>query len=196
MATETCPLCESGTIVDRDTRLTRPYRNLASLTAAHDVSVPTCDSCGEQFFDRRTAEALKVALEAAFAERQRAIVARALPAITKWAPQREWERRLDLSAGYLSRLKSGKESSVALVTLLGVVARAPAEWADRIEDLWQTGGECRRRDTSVSGFRWFASNTTTLAIVASPLKDPPAGARATQFESNETFTYGNQRDAA
>ena len=71
MSAAACPLCERGEIVKRQTRLTRPFRHLSSLTAAYEIGVPTCNACGEQFFDRPTAEALSGALNTALVEKER-----------------------------------------------------------------------------------------------------------------------------
>jgi hypothetical protein len=49
---------------------------------------------------------------------------------------RQWEKRLGLSPGYFSRLKSGKESSVVLTTLLSLLAQAPARQWKQLETIW------------------------------------------------------------
>ncbi len=136
-----CPACERGDLVSRETRATMPFRHAPSVAPAWAVMVPTCTACGERFVDSATAKAWDEALAAGLAELQRRLVGEAISRLTTVRLQREWEKRLALSPGYLSRLKAGKETSVPLVTLLAMLAEAPAASWERVGQLWSDGAE-------------------------------------------------------
>lgn len=140
ITTDRCPACERGSIAPRKSIPVGVFRHLSKLPAAWEVEIPTCDTCGEEFIDRKVAAALDEAFEASLGELRKQMVESSLARMTEVLPQREWEHRLGLSPGYLSRLKGGKESSVALVTLLGIIGLAPRAWSEKIEALWLNGG--------------------------------------------------------
>lgn len=127
---KTCPACERGVLEPRETREPMPFRHAPAIVPAWAVDVPTCTACGEQFIDARTAKAWDEALAQGLAVHHRRLLTEAVERLGEVRAQREWEKRLGLSPGYLSRLKSGKECSVPLVTLLALLAEAPeAGWA-------------------------------------------------------------------
>lgn len=131
-----CPACERGVLEARPTRDAMPFRHAPSVVPAWSVDVPTCTVCGERFVDAKTAKAWDDALEAGLAESQRRILAEAVARLSEVRLQREWEKRLGLSPGYLSRLKAGKEGSVPLTTLLAILAEDPeVAWA-QVGRLW------------------------------------------------------------
>lgn len=131
-----CPACERGLLVARSTRDTMPFRHAPSVVPAWPVDVPTCTACGERFIDAKTAKAWDAALEEGLAMRQRRLLSEALDRLSDARMQREWEKRLGLSPGYLSRLKAGKECSVPLTTLLALLAEAPEAAWEHVGRVW------------------------------------------------------------
>lgn len=131
-----CPLCEKGTVTPVSMREPMPYRHFAALEPAWAVDVPTCDRCGERIINKATARALDASLEAALRKMQSILIEEALTRLETVKTHREWEKRLDLSVGYLSRLKSGKESSIALTTLLILLSQSPARSWERLNAIW------------------------------------------------------------
>ena len=131
-----CPLCEKGTISAVATREPMPFRHVVSLQPSRPIPVPTCDRCGERFIDTATARALDEALEEALLTLNQNLVADAIERLAAVHPERQWEKRLGLSPGYLSRLKAGKESSVALTTLLVLLGQSPTRQWSQFERLW------------------------------------------------------------
>jgi hypothetical protein len=113
-----------------------PFRHVAALKPAWPVRVPTCDRCHERFIDTATAGALDEALEASLIALNRALVDEAIARLATVHSERQWEKRLGLSPGYLSRLRSGKESSVALTTLLVLLSQSPARQWSHLDRLW------------------------------------------------------------
>lgn len=131
-----CPACEKGTVTPIPTQTPMPYRHVTALRPAWPVNVPTCDQCREQFINTATARSLDAALEAALQSRQTQLLSDAIERLGTVRTQRQWEKRLGLSPGYLSRLKTGKDGSVVLTTLLGLLGQAPARQWRQVEDLW------------------------------------------------------------
>lgn len=131
-----CPACERGQLVARPTLEAMPFRHAPSVVPAWPVNVPTCTSCGERFIDAKTAKAWDEALDEGLAVKQRRLLSEALDRLIDVRLQREWEKRLGLSPGYLSRLKSGKECSVPLTTLLALLAEAPQAAWERVGRVW------------------------------------------------------------
>lgn len=135
-----CPLCEKGTVSPVPSREPMPFRHVTALQPAWPVRVPTCDRCHERFINTATARALDEALEAALATLHRKLVVEAIERLGGVHTERQWEKRLGLSPGYLSRLKAGKESSVALTTLLVMLGQSPARQWSQIGALWSDSG--------------------------------------------------------
>lgn len=131
-----CPACERGLLVARPTRDAMPFRHAPAVVPAWPVDVPTCTACGERFIDAKTAKAWDKALEEGLALHQRRLLSEAVERLSDARLQREWEKRLGLSPGYLSRLKAGKECSVPLTTLLALLAEAPDAAWERVGRVW------------------------------------------------------------
>ena len=141
MKARRCPLCEKGTVGPLASEEPMPFRHVAALRPAWPVPVPTCDRCHERFINTATAKALDEALEAALVTLNRSLAAAAIGRLASVHTERQWEKRLGLSPGYLSRLKAGKESSVVLTTLLMLLSQSPARQWHHLESLWSTDSE-------------------------------------------------------
>ncbi len=131
-----CPACEQGRLIAVPSVAPMPFRHVPSLIPAWPVPVPTCEACGERFIDDATGKALDEALESALARKQHELLLGAIASLCTERTQRDWEKRLAISPGYLSRLKAGKESSVALTTCLVLLAQSPATAWDRVGQVW------------------------------------------------------------
>ena len=109
----------------------RRYRN-AALTLPADLLVPTCRRCRHQILSFEAIPELQVRLEATYradlCERASVEIAR----LSRRYSQHRVEVALDLSHGYLSRLRA-KDGvpSAALVSLLALLAEEP----DRLIEL-------------------------------------------------------------
>ena len=127
-----CPCCGRNAVfpVAQPGRMLR-YRN-AALTLPADLLVPTCRRCQHRLLSFEAMPELHARLEATF---RTELCERAAVAITRLGrthSQRSLEVALDLSQGYLSRLRA-KDGvpSAALVSLLALLANEPA----RLEEL-------------------------------------------------------------
>jgi len=135
-----CPACNKGSIVDlkKPGRRT-PYRNIPDLEIPAELAIPTCDHCGEEWVDAATSARLDDALKEAYQSVLPAKVENALRQLTEaGVTQQELERLLGLSVGYLSKLKSGKETSTQLIGMLMMLAAEPSVRVDELRELWRT----------------------------------------------------------
>lgn len=116
-----------------------PWKQFASLPVPADVQIPTCLNCGAEWIDRKTAAVLDAVLERAAAERLTKLAREALEVLGASMSQRDLESDLGLSAGYLSKVKHGKETpSAQLVGLLALLAARPAR-LDQLAHIWESG---------------------------------------------------------
>lgn len=140
MKNKTCPACNEGHIVDlAEAGRWMPFRNIPDLEIPDDLVIPTCDVCGEEWFDARTSARVDDALKAAY---QVAISTRAEGALRRLTgagfSQQQLERLLGLSAGYISKVKSGKETSSQLVATLMLLAADPISRVQELVSLWRS----------------------------------------------------------
>lgn len=139
MKTFICPTCNKGEVreVARAGRRMH-FRNIPDLEVPESVTIPTCSEpeCGEEWTDREVAARVDEAMKVAY---QAALTGKAEEAISslkkRKVPQRDLERLLGLSAGYLSKLKQGKETTAPLVAVLMLLASDPRR-VDELRSLW------------------------------------------------------------
>ena len=136
MKTFICPSCNKGEVreVARAGRRMH-FRNIPDLEIPADVPLPTCSKCGEEWTDGAVAARLDASMKAAY---QAALTGKAEEAIVRLkekVPQRDLERLLGLSGGYLSKLKQGKETTSPLVAVLMLLANR-LERVDELHELW------------------------------------------------------------
>jgi len=146
----TCPECRKGSIAPRAVPGRRtPFKNIPDLEIPASVSIPTCDACGEEWYDARTTELLQEALQSAYQEALAARATAAVDTLKASYTQQEIERRLGLSGGYLSKIKGGKDVSSPLVALLVLLAQDPGRLEDLRELLRMEPGVSERVTTHV-----------------------------------------------
>jgi hypothetical protein len=116
-----------------------PYRNMLALHVPATLAIPTCDSCGTEWIDGATAEALDAALEGAYIHELHRRLDAAIERITSMTsiPQRRLEQLLGLSEGYLSRLRTGRgDPSAQVVSALALLAQDPQARVQELDRLW------------------------------------------------------------
>lgn len=135
-----CRACGVGRVkplVNGDRRFS--YRTLENLRLREAVAIPTCDYCGAEWIDEPTAEAIDSGLQRVFRDELHARTNAALDSIVAVISQRQLERLLGLSQGYLSKLRAGeRDPSPDLLGLLGLIARDPAERIRELKEFWVT----------------------------------------------------------
>jgi len=112
---------------------------MSALAVPNTLAIPTCDHCGNEWIDPKTAEAIDEALQGAYAEElhkrlEAALVAIASAEIT----QRRLEQVLGLSLGYLSRVRAKRgDASAQLVSTLVLIAEDPKPRLSALDRAWQ-----------------------------------------------------------
>ena len=117
-----------------------PFKNMAALPVPASLAVPTCDYCGNEWIDPKTAKAIDEALQGAYADELHKRLEAALDAILAAADvsQRRIEQVLGLSPGYLSRVRSRRgDASAQLVSALALIAEDPRRRLKELDHVWQ-----------------------------------------------------------
>ena len=134
-----CPECGIGKIVPSKGpgRFAR-YKTMHKLEIPDDLLIPTCDNCGAEWIDEKTAGDLDKALDQAYRAELRSRAVEAIQEITKHVSQRKLESVLGLSQGYLSKLRSGdRDPSAELVSQLALISRDPKKRINELVMYWE-----------------------------------------------------------
>lgn len=118
-----------------------PFRNMAALSVPSTLAIPTCDRCGNEWIDPKTAQALDEALQGAYADELHKRLDAALDQILNTAEisQRRLEQLLGLSVGYLSRLRGRRgDASAQVVSVLALLAHDPKRRLRELDQLWDS----------------------------------------------------------
>jgi hypothetical protein len=137
--TSTCSRCGAKRSVRLQKRIGRSiaYRTLPALPLPEDVAIPTCSRCKAEFLDKATRKALAPLLARLYAAELRRRIQGAIEALSQVTSQRQIEKNLGLSQGYLSRLKAGAGTpSPALVLQLQQLALDPIPRLREVERIW------------------------------------------------------------
>lgn len=138
--TRLCGECGKRTVVPLAVAgRTSPWKHFPALPISADIEIPTCSSCGTEWIDRKTAERVDADLAKAAAALMSKVARDAIGVLGASMNQRDLETELGLSAGYLSKVKHGKETpSAALVGLLSLLAVRTVR-LDEVSHVWETG---------------------------------------------------------
>jgi hypothetical protein len=100
----TCPVCGEGKIapVAEPGRIAEHHNVRLEIPA--DVEIPTCNNCGEQFFNEATARLVDARLDQVLEERLHAVFVAALEEIERLTTRGKLEKLLDWSPGYISKM--------------------------------------------------------------------------------------------
>ncbi len=134
---ELCPACDAGhlrPVAKAGRRM--PLKQIPDLEIPADVAMPTCDRCGAEILGDPELAALGAAMNAAYVQ---ALSAKSEDAIRELAgaiPQRELERLIGVSAGYVSKLKHAQAEPRGPLTALLMLLADDTRLIDRLRDLW------------------------------------------------------------
>jgi hypothetical protein len=136
--TRRCHECGIGQIQPqaRAGRFAR-YKNLMSLEIPESLPIPTCDNCGAEWLDERTAKDIDAALSSVYAQilRRRAITV--IESILQKISARKLEDTLGITPDYLSKLRAGEhDPSPELVSELALIATDPKSRIQELEQFW------------------------------------------------------------
>ncbi len=146
---ELCPACDVGhlrPVAKAGRRM--PLKQIPDLEIPADVAMPTCDRCGAEILGDPELAALGAAMNAAYGQ---ALSAKSEDAIRELAgaiPQREMERLIGVSAGYVSKLKHAQAEPRGPLTALLMLLADDTRLIDRLRDLWSMRARPARRRSS------------------------------------------------
>lgn len=132
-----CAKCEVGAvrILAKPGRTMR-YKNFPALEVPARLEIPTCDNCGEMWFDSKTSRTVSREMEKVFRGELRRRVAHIIDLLSKVITQGQLEMLLGQSQGYLSKLKSGERTpSPELMIELALIARDPKKRIREIQEI-------------------------------------------------------------
>jgi transcriptional regulator with XRE-family HTH domain len=136
-----CPTCNRGEIVmAKGPGRRMRYRHIPDLEIPEELELPTCSACGERWLDADATRRLECALESAYRTALARKAEQAIEALRPHVAQRELERLLGVSAGLLSKLKNGKETSGPMVAVLMLLAEKPHR-VEALQRLWALAPE-------------------------------------------------------
>ncbi len=136
-----CPECNRGEIVMAACPGRRMrYRHVPDLELPADLELPTCSACGARWLDAEATRRLEIALETAYGRELTRKAEQSIETLRSHIAQRDLERLLGVSAGLLSKLKNGKETSAPMVALLMLLAERPHR-VDALRRLWSVRPE-------------------------------------------------------
>ncbi|MEK7706036.1 MAG: hypothetical protein AAB426_13835 [Myxococcota bacterium] len=133
-----CRECGEGTVrkVSQAGRFAS-FKTMQQLEIPEDFEIPTCERCGAEWLDAKTAQALDKVLAVAYRAELSRRAQESIAKIAQRRPQCRLEKLLGLSQGYLSKLKSGdRAASPELVAQLALVARNPEKRIRELEEFW------------------------------------------------------------
>lgn len=135
----TCARCEVGEVrpVSQAGRRWN-YRTIPDLQLASGIEIPTCSHCGERWINSTRRKALESALEAEFKETVFQKASRAIEALRGMHRQRNVERLLGLSGGYLSKIVGRDRDPSPTLTAALMLLSANAERFEELRELWST----------------------------------------------------------
>ena len=137
-----CPVCgEKALGLRTGPGRTMKHRNM-EVEVPSDFPLAECSKCGARPIDYRTAKKLNPILQAAFEARLASAAEADLATLSAIRPLYDWERILNLSAGYLAKIRGAKIPGAQLVALLRLLANHP-DLADELDTLW-AGTRARR----------------------------------------------------
>ncbi len=132
----TCPHCNRGDIERKAGPHRRmPYRHIPDLALPESLELPTCSACGELWLDAKATRRVEEALEAEYRRQLTLKAEHAIDRLQAHLPQRDLERLLGVSAGWLSKVKNGREPSAPMTALLMLLAEQP-ERVEALRRLW------------------------------------------------------------
>lgn len=135
--TRVCPACGEGTISARGEPGRFAMHHGVRLEIPADVELPTCDHCGERFFDDDTAARVDARLNEILDQRRYAVFRAALQRIERLTTRGKLETILDWSPGYISKmLRRGKveQRTAALLELVAIDPGRLTQFLEALED--------------------------------------------------------------
>lgn len=152
-----CASCGRGTIRTTPGAGRRMrYKQIPDLELPRELALPTCDSCGELWLGPQELSEIEGALSKAYDRELNRRADDAVNGLREVISQRDLERLIGVSAGLLSKIRAGKDTSPTLTALLMLLAAEPTR-IEELKQLWR----CVRDDR----FGFQSRNTESKTVV-------------------------------
>lgn len=153
---ELCPACDVGhlhPVAKAGRRM--PLKQIPDLEIPANVAMPTCDRCGAEILGDPELAALAEVMSAAYVQALSAKCEDAIRELAGAIHQRELERLIGVSAGYISKLKHAQSEPRGPLTALLMLLADDTRLVDRLRGLWSVQGArpARRRSYEKSTMR-------------------------------------------
>ena len=123
-----CPDCGVGNILPKACSGRQGTYKNRSMEIPATVEIPTCNHCGSEWINEKTAAQIDQTLEEIFQAKLLKEAQRLLDILVAEVTQQKMEQALGLSQGYLSKIRSGANTpSPMLVACLRLLADNPAK---------------------------------------------------------------------
>ncbi len=141
-----CAICEEGAIENRAEPGRIVTHHGLRLEIPATVEIPTCNHCGERFYNDDIAKRVDAALDEELQARRLRVIRIALKELERLTTRSRIESLLDISPGYLSKIMNGKKPVThRMAVLLDTLAQEPGKNLERtiraFEDDETTGDE-------------------------------------------------------
>jgi len=143
-----CSCCRGHTVRLRQRPgRTISYRTFPALPLPASLPIHACSRCGAEYPERQDGRELDRVLEKLFQAELRRLAEREIRALTAHVSQRNLERLMGLSQGYLCRLaaKAGNPAP-PLVLLLALLAKDPEMRLRELANYWREPREPQELD--------------------------------------------------
>ncbi len=154
---ELCPACDVGhlhPVAKAGRRM--PLKQIPDLEIPPDVAMPTCDRCGAEILGDPELAALDTAMNGAYVQALSAKSEEAIRELAGAIPQRELERLIGVSAGYVSKLKHAQAEPRGPLTALLMLLADDTRLIDRLRGLWSMDRASPEKSTEIDLGAGFA----------------------------------------
>jgi DNA-binding transcriptional regulator YiaG len=136
---ELCPACDVGhlRLVAKSGRR-MPLKQIPDLEIPSDFAIPTCDRCDAEIIGDKELATLDTVMKATYADALSKKSEQAIRDLNEAIHQRELERLIGVSAGYVSKLKHSQAEPSGPITALLMLLAAEPRLIDRLRELWTT----------------------------------------------------------
>lgn len=133
-----CPFCNGAVDLRRGPGRTRRFHAMAVLPVPLDLAIPACDTCQTEWLGSADAARIDAAMAAVYRLELSARATVFVDRLQAAGLVAEVETVLDLTRGYLSRIRAGRKTpSATLVAELAMIAANPSARLAELQAFWR-----------------------------------------------------------
>ena len=136
---ELCPACDVGhlrPLAKSGRRM--PLKQIPDLEIPSSFAIPTCDRCDAEILGDAELASLDTVMKSAYANALSSKSEHAIRDLNEAIHQRELERLIGVSAGYVSKLKNAQAEPGGPITALLMLLADEPRLIERLRELWST----------------------------------------------------------